>query len=485
MELVVAVVIPFLLVMIAVWIRFKPKFNLRPIPIAALIVLITGSVLSSEFFSLPAGPIPITIDRLLLLGMMALFGMLLFVGREELRPLNRADVIILALVTFITFSAFSHDWKFQRNLPVSRLLFFNLMPIALYWVLRTSRLQVADLKFIAVALSLFGVYLALTAMAEVRDLSAFVFPRYIMNSETVEFLGRGRGPFLNPVSNGIFQTTCFCCVLMWWPRANIPGRFLAIAIVLLIAVGVYSTLTRSVWLGLVVACGLFVWMPSSRQAKGAMIIFATIISIVAFPLISEKLVSFKRDKEVSQHEMGKSAQLRPLFAIVAWNMFKDQPMTGVGFGQYSRAKDPYLQDPHSGKPLLLTKSLIQHNVFLAYLTESGLIGLSLLLIMLLQMARVSWLVWKDPSVDLWARQFGLLALMLLAVYSINGMFHDVSIIPIQHMLLFFIFGLTNNIYSKSSAFQASEEMLLHSIPVVVVNQSEHLIDPPTGALPAS
>ena len=101
------------------------------------------------------------------------------------------------------------------------------------------------------------------------------------------------------------------------------------------------------------------------------------------------------------------------------------------------------------------------------------------------MARVSWLVWKDPSVDLWARQFGLLALMLLAVYSINGMFHDVSIIPIQHMLLFFIFGLTNNIYSKSSAFQASEEMLLHSIPVVVVNQSEHLIDPPTGALPAS
>ena len=67
--------------------------------------------------------------------------------------------------------------------------------------------------------------------------------------------------------------------------------------------------------------------------------------------------------------MEQSAQLRPLFAIVAMNMFHDRPLFGCGFGQYAREKYPYLQDPYSGRPLANTKYLMQHNVFLAYLTE--------------------------------------------------------------------------------------------------------------------
>jgi O-antigen ligase len=95
---------------------------------------------------------------------------------------------------------------------------------------------------------------------------------------------------------------------------------------------------------------------------------------------------------------------------------------------------------------------MQHNVFLAYLTETGLIGFSLLVIMLIQMARVCWKVWSDQSLDLWARQFALISLVILSCYVINGMFHDTSIIPIQHVLMFFMFGLVNNVYSNAAAF---------------------------------
>jgi len=305
-------------------------------------------------------------------------------------------------------------------------------------------------------LGLFGLYLALTAIAEVKEYSQFVFPGYIMNSEISEFLGRGRGPFLNPVSNGIFQTVCFCCILMWWPRTNPTGRVVMLVLAIVLAVGVYATLTRSVWLGLIAACGWFVWLPASRPAKGAMLVAATVLSIVMFPVAKEKIFSFKRDKNVSQTQMEQSAQMRPLFAIIAWNMFQDRPIAGVGFGQYAKAKYPYLQDPNSGKPLSSTRGLMQHNVFLAYLTETGLIGLSLLLLMLSQMSFVSWKVWRDDSLDLWARQFGLLAIVVITVYAFNGLFHDVSIIPIQHMLLFFLLGLVNNIYSNVGAFQVSQ-----------------------------
>jgi hypothetical protein len=455
MELIVTIVLPFLVAVACAWIRFQPTFNLRPIPVAALLVVLAGSALGHEFFHISVGPIPLTLDRILLVATLLGFAVLFLIDKEDIRQPNRVDIAILALMTAVTISTLTHDWRFLDNMPASRLLFFNLMPATLYWVVRTSRLESSDLKFIACALGLFGLYLALTAVAEVKDFPPAVFPGYIMNSEISEFLGRGRGPFLNPVSNGIFQTTCFCCILMWWPRTHPTGRVVVLLLAMVIAVGVYATLTRSVWLGLIAACGWFVWLPASRPAKGGLLFAATVLGILFFPIAKEKIFSFKRDKEVTQTEMEQSAQMRPLFAIIAWNMFQDRPIAGVGFGQYAKAKYPYLQDPHSGQPLSTTRGLMQHNVFLAYLTETGLIGLSLLLLMLTQMSLVSWSVWKDPTLDLWARQFGLLAVAVLTTYALNGLFHDVSIIPMQHMLMFFLIGLVNNIYTDPTAFRTS------------------------------
>jgi O-antigen ligase len=445
MELLFAVVIPFLIAAACAWFRFQPRFRLSPIPLAAFLVLLVGSVLGHEFFHLATRPIPITLDRILMLGTLALFGALVIVGKEDLRILNRVDVAILALMAAISLSTVTHDWSFLRNMPASRLLFFNLMPLALYWVVRTSHLEVADLKFIAVSFGLFGIYLAITAVAEVNEFSAIVFPKYVLTSDITEFLGRGRGPFLNPVSNGIFLTTCFCCVLMWWPRANPPLRLALMICAIVMSIGIYCTLTRSVWLGLIAACGLFIWLPAARPLKGAMLVLATVLTIVAIPILSDNIFSFKRDKEVTRVEMEKSAQLRPLFVIVAWNMFQDRPLFGCGFGQYAREKYPYLQDPHSGQPLSSTKYFMQHNVFLAYLTEMGLVGFSVLTITLIMMGLQSWSLWKDPKLEYWQRVFGLLMVVMLLNYSLNGMFHDVSIIPMQNLLLLFLFGVVNNL----------------------------------------
>jgi len=453
MELIFWVVIPFLIVSACAWIRFQPTIRLSPVPVAGLLVVLTGSVLGHEFFNAPVGPIPITLDRFLLLATIALFGYMYLTQREDIRPLNRLDISILSLMVIIGLSTITHNWKILDNMPASRLLFFNLMPAALYWVVRTSHVKVSDLKFIAVIMAFFGVYLGLTAVAEVKGLTSVVFPRYIMTSEIVEFLGRGRGPFLNPVSNGIFMTTCFCFTLMWWPRCKTGGRILVVGLALVMVMGIYMTLTRSAWLGLMGACVLFIWLPSKRQARAAMIIMATLMAIVLLPFISEKVFSFKRDKNVTQNEMEMSAQMRPMFFLVAKNMFKDRPVLGCGFGQYAKAKNPYLTDPNSGKPLMITRYLMQHNVFLAYLTETGLLGLSALLLMLVLMTGASWDVWRNESLDLWARQFGLLGIVMLACYCLNGMFHDVSIIPMQHMYMFFLLGLINNIQTNTKPFE--------------------------------
>lgn len=458
MQILCLLAVPALIVWGIVFLNLYEKTQANLLPLLGLAVLLGGSVFGFEFFHVAAGPIPITLDRLLLAGLLCLCGVFYVRGSEHLRPVNGADLLILAWIGLNAISALTHDWRFLNNMPASRLLFFYFFPLALYFIMRTVRLRPSDLKWIALIMSAFGLYLAITAIAETRELSSWVFPRYIMNASEQEFLGRGRGPFLNPVANGVFMVVCSCCLWMWWPTSSPHRKALILGLSGILAAGIFCTLTRSVWIGFVASAGVFVWYPASRQSKGLMLIVATLISLAAFPVVGEKIFSFKRDKEVSQSDMEQSANLRPLFAIVAWNMFQDRPLMGCGFGQYARAKYPYLQDPYSGKSLASTKYFMQHNVFLAYLTETGLAGLFLLMAMLLVIARHSWQLWHNKQIELWPRMFGLLMIVMLLNYSINGLFHDVSIIPMQNMLLMFLFGILNNIQSQPLPFEVGCEV---------------------------
>ena len=451
MELVLFLVLPAVFVIACLLLRlnFVGMKKVNWLPLSCFSILLVGSVLGHDFFHVSV----ITFDRLLLGSLLMLFVWQLLLHRQKLTQLNFVDVIILGWLAIITFSTFSADYTIMDGGPVSRLLFFNYIPVMLYFLIRWVRLEVVDLKVFAALMVVFGVYLALTGVAETRGLTAVVFPKYIMTSDVTEFLGRGRGPFLNPVTNGIFMAVCICCALMWWPRTtSIRGRLIIMTLTLVIAFGVYSTFTRSTWLSLILGMGAFVFWPSSKQQKGLMIVAATAMTIVLLPVIGPKIFSFKRDKEVTQAEMEKSALMRPLFAEVAWDMFQDKPIHGVGFAQYPKAKYPYLQSPHTTQPLMTTRGLMQHNVFLAYVVDVGLVGLAVLTCLLATGFLVSWLVWQNQSLDLWARQFALANVVLLIGYCVNGMFHDVSIIPMMHMLVFFWLGVVNNIYSRPNAF---------------------------------
>ena len=468
LELIMFLVLPvvFLATCMLMRVNFAGIKKLNWFPLGCFSILLVGSVFGHDFFHVSAGPFPITLDRLLLGSLLLMFSWQLFDQRQEFTRLNYVDLAILGWLAMISLSTFSHDYTIMNNGPLSRLLFFNYLPVMLYFLVRWVRLEVADLKVFAALMVVFGVYLALTGVAETRDLTVFVFPKYIMSSETTEFFGRGRGPFLNPVTNGITMAVCICCALMWWPRTSgIRGRLIILTLTMVIAFGVYSTFTRSTWLSLVVGMGAYVFWPSSSQQKGLMIVAATVVAIILFPVISDKIFSFKRDKEISVAEMEKSALMRPLFAEIAWDMFQDRPILGVGFAQYPKKKYPYLQGPHTTDPLRSTRGLMQHNVFLAYVVDAGLVGLGFLTCLLATGFIVSWLVWQNRSLDLWARQFALSNVVLLAGYGVNGMFHDVSIIPMMHMFLFFWLGVVNNIYSRPDAFKKCEVLAAQEPPV--------------------
>jgi O-antigen ligase len=178
------------------------------------------------------------------------------------------------------------------------------------------------------------------------------------------------------------------------------------------------------------------------------LLVAAIMGSISIGLLGSNLVGFKRDKNVSAHEMQQSAKLRPLLAAFAYEMFKDRPLTGVGLSQYKRYNLEYLTKTDFDLPLAAAKTYVQHNIFLSLLVETGLIGVLLFILLLAIWFRDGWTLWYDHDAPLWQRQFGLLNVLMIGAYIPNGMFHEMSVIPMLNMLMFFVAGLNRNMVDQ-------------------------------------
>ena len=425
--------------------------NFNPIVVGGALTIIVGTVFGSSFFSYDAGPIPLTLDRALLGGLVLLFlGRCLF-GKEQIRFFDRTDYIVLVLMGLMVFSTITNDWHYKDNMPLGRLLFFNVMPVGMYFLIKNIKISDLDLRWVLGLFVLLGVYLSLTGIAELKGWTWTVFPGYITDSTQIEFLGRARGPLLNPVINGLLVIVGSCAALLLIPHFQ---KLRIVQVILLIAVGIglvgaYATLTRSVWLALVIAMAIIAWLPLNqlwRRLTGMMALAC--IVVLGFMINDGAFQQFKRDKHVTATEMASSANLRTVFLVVAMDMFEDRPILGHGFGQYGKARLNYLSGQHNGVETVKAKDYLQHNILLAYLTEMGLVGVLLLISVLGTFCWVGWVGWLDVSASLAQRQMGLLVFVFCGAYCLNGMFHDVTIIPMANMLLYFLGGLGSNLYSR-------------------------------------
>lgn len=406
----------------------------------SLAVLLAGCCFGHAFYCLEGGPIPLTLDRVLWAALIAHYLVWRRMGTLDPKPIGRADVVLLAWIGLLLISTFTHPFSVDGYKPVSRLLFYYLMPLGMYWVARQSRWNARSSDILLIGLGCFGLYLAATAVAEVRDWSWAVWPRYIASPKFPAFLGRGRGPLLNPAGNGFILSTCLAATVLLWPRAGRLGRTaIALAVPLYLA-GIYCTLTRSVWLGAFGALAVAVWyvLPKTWRLPS---IVGGVVLVAAVGLTQwENLLSFKRDENLGAQEAAESIKLRPILAMVAWQMFLDDPLTGCGFGHYHEASLHYTGVRRDGVDLPKVRPYHQHNVFLALLCEGGGPVMGFFVLLLGVWTADAWRAVRSTTGPPWARRLGVLFMAALAGYLANGMFHDVSIIDMFHMVFFFLAG---------------------------------------------
>ena len=406
-----------------------------------LAVLVAGTCFGYRFFHIAASPVPLTFDRVLFFLIMAMGIAGKRIGWTVKTSCDKADVLLAALLALLIASVAAGDWTYRANLPASKMLFYYLMPAGMYWLTRQLVLSEAQVRLTFGVLAVLGVYLAATAIAEVLRLREFVFPRYIASTEYLEFLGRARGPLLNPAGNGYFLSIGLCAAWMGWPCLRPAGRTVLIVLLPLFIAGLYATLTRCVWLGALAMSLVAAWLVLPRSWRAPLMI-APLLAVAVLGMTQwEQLMEFKRDEGQSGHEAVESARLRPILAVVAWRMFVDQPAFGCGFGRYHAKLPEVLEDRSSDFPLDIARPYVQHNVLLGLLTETGLAGAGVFAALFGCWLSNAWRLWRSPA-PLWRRQVGLLFLATSASYLSNAMFQDLAIIPMVNMMLFTLAGLT-------------------------------------------
>jgi O-antigen ligase len=424
-----------------------------------LAVLLAGTCFSVPFFKIELGPVPLTADRVLLVFLVGQYILWRRWGLANPKPIGAPEVILLAFTGVMTLSTFTSNWEANNYQPVSWLIIYYLMPAVVYWIARQSRYTERTITIMFACFALFGVYLAATSMAEYFKEWWLVFPKYIATTAAdadAEFVGRGRGPLLHPIGNGILLAISLGSALMWWPRLNRVGQLALLAIAAVLLAGIYCSLTRSVWMGGILAIALAVGLALPWNWRVPLLTAGLLIGTLVAAVQWENLLAFKRDESLSAEKTEESVELRPIMARVAWHMFLDRPLLGCGYAQYRTEHRNYVSDRSTNMPLERARDYIPHNVVFSLLTETGLAGLGLFAAMVLLWTRDAWRLWRNAALPLWARQQGLLFLIAVGVYFINGMFHDVSVVPMANMTFFFLAGITAGLRPLTQSFPCQE-----------------------------
>jgi O-antigen ligase len=432
--------------------------------IAALIIAVWGTVLAlrgslvagamaslvatccfgPHFLSFDVAGTTLSLDRALIAGLAIAWIVQWRIGRVEFKPIVAADWFLLAFIAVLTISMLLHDWRTRgpRDAPIPQHLINGyFIPLSLFWIGRQATLTERNCTWILFGLTAFGVYLAIIGLLESAGAWSLVFPQYIANPKIGLHFGRARGPMVHSVSYGLYLATCLLCLWLWRERLRWRWQVFAVAALApLMMAAIFLTKTRSVWMG--TGAGLVVVLALTLRGRVRIAVLGTMVATALIAGIAnlESLQGLKREGTAS--DTRQSTTMRKSFAYTSWKMFQDRPIFGFGFGQYVRAKLPYLQDRSVDLPLEQIRPYVHHNTFLAVLTETGLVGLSLLLAVWACWVRAAWKLARSGQVPPWARRQGILLLGVLAVAFWQMMGHEITLTAIDNSLIYFLAGVT-------------------------------------------
>jgi O-antigen ligase len=330
-------------------------------PIAGLCILLALSFFEA-FTALGGGP-SVTKVVGLLLGV-AWLAAIAVASRAGMRPrglVAREPVLAAALALFSVWAVISHVWATDLPLATDSVtrfaLNFALFPIVLAFVVEARHVVALFAVFVAASVASVGYGL-------LADPSA---------GEPTE--GRLAGAGINPNELGAVLVVAVVfgvalgLVRSWHPLAR-AAAFTGAAIS---TVGLFLTLSRGALFGLTVAI-LVAPLAVGRGRRLAAVAVAAAAVFCAVAWFGVFASESARERVTNPSAEGGSG--RADLWKVGWRMVDDHPIRGVGAGNFPARSVDYLLRPGrtDADRYIVDTPKVPHNIYLAVLTELGIVG---------------------------------------------------------------------------------------------------------------
>lgn len=384
----------------------------------------------------------LTIPRILVGVLLVLFIVMVASGRIRFVWPGATGWMMVLILGYFTASAVITGFQTIAVATVHyRLIGGYWFPFLVFlFVLHGVRREV-DLKRILVFFFLLSVYLTFTGWCEHFKLWSLVFPKFIGDPTKGIHWTRVRGPFLVSAAMGLAMVYAFFNNLLLARYWTAVPRWAIYLVNLAMLPTIFWTLTRSVWLSMIV-CGIVWTIYASRRASRVIgVSLLTAAGILVVSVNWENLLTQER-------EVGGVAQVAPIIeriglALLTFDIISDYPVTGVGFGHFRDAAPQYAKDPASPYYTFAAQSM-EHNNLLSILAECGVIGLTFYALLFFTLLRTSIQLFRilpPGAPGLVSRDLLVLYWILCAAYFIDGMFRETSVNPFANSLFFGLSGM--------------------------------------------
>lgn len=310
---------------------------------------------------------------------------------------TRDRIFVLSLLIFVTYGLVIAFFATDQSLAfqsVRRILLASLL-LLLFFVgpIKSSKaLWVFVLG--SVPVSILGIYQFLfqtTFASSVLGLSQHVaheFGTSIVASESIWRWLRAYGSFSHPNVFGGYLILTLLSSLLLFGSSSIYKKIILHLIIILQSIALFFTFSRSSWIAL---CMVFLFYCYFALRKNKYLhLFPFIPIILSFFVLSTIYFPiFKtRFEGVSQNEIASIAE-RSHGYTQAILLIKEQPIVGVGVGNYTYA----LMTLYADMPVWLYQPV--HNVIMLIVAEKGIIGFLLLIFVFASFFRLLSIYYTD------------------------------------------------------------------------------------------
>jgi O-antigen ligase len=409
-------------------------------------------------FTLKLG-VSVTPDRMLF-GVVILF--YLFRRRDPNSPsvgLTGIEyfMILYAVDSTISYAFSGSDTNLEKFRWLSTLFTLAYQPFVTFYIARRRPYDRSEVKKLLNGMTLLGLYLGLTGLFEHWEISSLVFPKYILDPRVGAQFGRARGPFAASVTNGGVLIVIFLVATSVWSTVSGLKRYFYLFVMLSVALTIYFTDTRGIWVAFAGIILLLACTRSSMRKVGLSVVMAGVLVYFSgvfskFSLYEDTLFA-RRNQTVDYRYANYETEL---------NMFRLNPVFGIGYGNFNKEWRNYFTHDYADVRELNDGN---NTTLLCILGEMGLVGICLYMPILGYAVFICVSAYRRLTGEEWAfeRRFVIVTAGSLLAFLIMGVTTDLRFHEFFNVALFLFLGIVSSLRFVSKPPEDDEEPVLKTL----------------------